>query len=118
MSRRNDFGFWQGAALFAVGGAAVLSSELMGVRREQEDVAVFTTLLFALLLLIYRSRWRDSTFWRDLTMIFAFHLIVVTVTLKSIHIGPSGLPGLALTAVTIVEGSLIIILLDKRSGGR
>ena len=91
-------------------------SQLLHLRPELEDASLVTVLLFTLLILIYRPRWKEWAFWRDLSMTSVLHVLVASVILKSIPIPPHGFPLLVMGIMVLIEGSLIIILLDKRSG--
>jgi hypothetical protein len=115
MSTQNKFGVWGWVAVFSIGGAVVLITESIGIHQKWEDVVVFTVLLFTTLILLYRACWGSRSFWLKLLLIFILHAIGTTIILQSVPIGSHGIPGLLMTAITMVEGVCFIVLLDRRT---
>jgi hypothetical protein len=107
------FRTWSLLIVFATSGAAVAITEFSGVSGKWEDVIVFTVLLFTGLILLCRTRWRTWEFWRNLVLTFALHAVAVGVIFQTVSIGPRGIPGLVMTAITMVEGVLIIVVWDR-----
>jgi hypothetical protein len=73
MAKVNEFGIWSWVAVSVACGAAVAITEFAGLRGKWEDVIVFTVLLFAMLISLYRPRWGSMSFWWKLLLIFILH---------------------------------------------
>jgi hypothetical protein len=114
MAKANEFGIWSWVAVSVASVAAVAITEFAGLRGKWEDVVVFTVLLFTMLILIYRQCWGSVSFWRKLLLVFIVHAVAATIILQSVTIGPQGIPGLLMTAVTIAEAVIVIVLLDRK----
>ena len=117
MARANEFGTWSWVAVSVACIAAIGVTELAGLQGKWEDILVFTVLLFATLILLYRPRWGSKSFWWKLLMIFVLHAIAAAVVLQSVQVGPHGIPGFLLTGVTMAEAIFVIILLDRGTKG-
>jgi hypothetical protein len=115
MAKANEFGIWSWVAVSVACGAAVVITEFTGLRGKWEDVIVFTVLLFTMLILLYRQRWGSLSFWWKLLLIFVLHAVAATIILQSVLIGPHGIPGLPMIAITMAEAVFFIVLLDRRT---
>jgi hypothetical protein len=110
--KRERWNSWRTVAVFLAAGLAVAITEVGGLSGKWEDAVVFTVILFASLTLLYRSSWSELHFWRILLFTFVLHTLVVAVFFRNL-IGSHGVPGLVMTAVTTIEGILIIITWDR-----
>jgi hypothetical protein len=114
MPKANNFGAWSWVAVSAACIAAVAITEFTGLQGKWEDVIVFTVLLFSMLILLYRSRWGNKSFWFKLLLIFIVHVVATAICLHSVTISPHGIPGLLMTAITMAEAIAVIVLLDRQ----
>ena len=115
MAKGNEFGIWKWIAACAATGLSMIVAEYLNLNHATESVCIFTTLLFAALILFYQDQWDEFRFWRDLLAVFILHIIAASVILQSIA-STKWLPGLVMTVGSMIEAAGIIILFDKRSG--
>ena len=97
-------------------GAATLAGTLLGLSWKWRDALVYTTLVFAAVLLALRPAWGKQGFWRDFSLIFALHSLIVVLLVQGLPIGPEGFPGLVLTIVGVLESLAVAGLLWRRMG--
>jgi hypothetical protein len=109
------FTFWQWAILFGLLAAAVIASEVMGLKQKWEDGIVYTVMLFAVVIMALRSAWSRPRFLQNLAFLFALHVVGVIVLLSALPLGKFGVPKLVWGMACIAEALLIASVLWKRT---
>jgi len=101
--------------LFGTTAAAVVATEFMRLSQTWEDAAVYTTMLFATVILVLRPAWNRVQFWRNLLPIFGLHTLFLIVLVQAFPLGRFGIPKLFLIPVGMIEGLLILAFLWKKT---
>jgi hypothetical protein len=113
MANSNELGIWSWIIIILACAASVVLSELGGLRGKWEDIIVFTTLLFSILLFLYRPLWRTRSFWQIFVVTFIIHAVAISVVLRVQLKNSTAASGLLMTAITMLEALLIIIAWDR-----
>jgi hypothetical protein len=94
--------------------AAVVASEVIGLKQLWEDGVVYTVVLFAAIGTALRPAWGRKSFWTSLALILAGHTMALLVVLQALTPRRFGIPKLLLFPVFAIEGVLICSILWKR----
>ncbi len=97
---------------------AVAASEVIGMNQLWEDGVVYTVVLFTAILLTLRPAWGRESFWRNVMLIFAGHMVAVVVVVQELSPRRFGMPKLLLIQVAALEFVLIVGMLRKRKALR
>jgi len=101
--------------LFGTTAAAVVATEFMRLSQTWEDAVVYTTMLFATVILVLRPAWSRVQFWRNLLPIFGLHTLFLIVLVQAFPLGRFGTPKLLLIPLGMIEGLLILAFLWKKT---
>jgi hypothetical protein len=114
VTQPNEFTILEWLLILGVTALAIAVSELIGLPHHWKDAAVYTVVVFAVVILALRAAWDRAAFWRSLALVFAGHTIVVLVAVQALPHGRLGFPKLLLIPIGGVEGVLIAALLRRR----
>ncbi len=101
-----EFKAWQGLCVLGATAIAVVVAAILRLDEKWRDAFVFTVLVFSAAILAVRVAWNRRVFWRNVLLLFVLHALAVTAIAQALP--PNyGVPGLALTAVAMVESVLL-----------
>lgn len=110
------FTFWQWAILFGLLAAAIVASEVIGLKQKWEDGIVYTVVLFAVVIMALRSAWGRPRFLQNLAFLFALHLVGMIILLSALPLGTFGIPKLVWGMACVAEALFVASVLWKRAG--
>jgi len=110
-----EFTIWEWASMAAAIAAVFLLTTHLAVAQKWRDASVYTVLVFVVVATAFRPAWGRLVFWRNFALIFALHVILLTITVQSLPMGLRGLPWLPLTCAGMLEGLFITVVLWKRT---
>ncbi len=93
---------------------AVVASEVIGLNQLWEDGVVYTVILFTAVLLALRPAWGRKSFWVNLAIIFAGHMIAVFAAIQEMSPRRFGFPKLLMIPLGAIEFVFIARMLRKR----
>ena len=93
---------------------AIALTKLFGLNQRWSDAAVYTVVVFTVVIEMLRPAWGRADLWRSLLLIFALHVIAILVLVQAMPRNWHGIPGLLMTVVGMTEGLLVISALLKK----
>ena len=100
--------------LLGLTACAIAASEVIGLNQLWKDAVVFTVVVFAVLISGLRPAWGRKSFWSNLALIFAGHIIVLLVMLQALPPRRFAIPKLLLVPIGGIESVFIAGILWKR----
>jgi len=113
MKKQQYLSLWQWCVVLGATAAAVAITEKIGIVQAWQDIIVFTSLLFATVIVILRPYWKSPYFWIGLLLILIVHLWSANLILDSFPPGRFGLPSVLMGGVSFVEALVILGGLSK-----
>lgn len=102
-------GVLEWVTLVVLAAITIFISERIGVREKWENAAVYTVVLFAIVIFALRNLWQLGRFWATLLIAFVLHLSLLWPIVKAIPAEWDGIPGYYMISGGIVEGCAIAI---------
>lgn len=114
MTQRNEFTILEWFIIVGATALAIAVSELIGLPHHWKDAAVYTVVVFTVVILALKPVWHRAALWRSFALVFVGHIVVLLVAVQAVPHGRFGFPVLLLVPIGGVEGVLIAALLRKR----
>jgi hypothetical protein len=105
-------------SLFALIAIAIVLTKLLGLSRRWSDAAIYTVVVFAVVIQMLRPAWDRPILWRSLSLIFVLHVIGILFVVEVMPRSWRCIPGLFMTIAGVTEGLIAVALLWKKPGLR
>lgn len=114
MSREWSFGNGL-LVVFLIGIVGWLVSSKFQVSPNWEDALILTLVLFSSLAISLRPAWSNPLLWRDLTVAFVLHALILAAIVEIFIANSMKIKGFERTIVVVVEGIIILSILWRRN---
>ena len=112
---RKNSTFWEWTVLFGSMAATIAAVKAIGVSQKWEAPAVYTVIIFVVVVISLRPAWGRANFWRALIVIFLIHTLGIYFAIREFPILNAGFHGMLLTLAAVVEGLVIASFLWRAS---